>query len=75
MDVYATAIALLIAILAGGFAARSDRDDPQKTPQYGNAVGVSVVVFVVVYLIYTMSTDSNDNAGMLDNIKTGEPPF
>ena len=75
MNVYATVIALLMALVAGGFAARSDRDDQRKSPQYGNAVGVSVVVFVVVYLIYTMSTDSSDNAGMLDNIKTGEPPF
>lgn len=74
MDTYAIALALLISIVAGAFATKSEQDD-KKRPNYGSAVGVSVTVFIVVYLLYTMSVDSNDNAGMLENIKTGEPPF
>lgn len=49
--------------------------DESPPPSSGKLIIMYIFTFGIVYMLYVLSTDTNDNNQMLDNIKTGEPPF
>ena len=77
MNINALLISSIIAtsvVLYTRFTKAEDKTDSSQ-PSNGKLVMMFIFTFGVVYMLYVLSTDTNDNNQMLDNIKTGEPPF
>lgn len=77
MDTNALLISSIVAtcvVLYTRFNKTDDKTDASP-PSYGKLTVMYIFTFGIVYMLYVLSTDTNDNNQMLDNIKTGEPPF
>lgn len=77
MDTNAILISSIVAtcvVIYTRFSKPDDKGDA-GTPSNSKLVVMYVFTFGIVYMLYVLSTDTNDNNQMLDNIKTGEPPF
>ena len=75
MDMNALLISSIVATCVVMYTRFNKTDDKMGTPSYGKLTIMYIFTFGIVYMLYVLSTDTNDNNQMLDNIKTGDPPF
>tara|TARA_B110000483_G_scaffold108259_1_gene131948 strand:+ start:251 stop:484 length:234 start_codon:yes stop_codon:yes gene_type:complete len=77
MDMNALLISSIVATCVVLYTRFNKTEDKTETgtPSYGKLTIMYIFTFGIVYMLYVLSTDTNDNNQMLDNIKTGDPPF
>lgn len=75
MDTNAILLSSIVATCVVIYTRFNRRTDKSPPPSSGKLILMYIFTFGIVYMLYVLSTDTNDNNQMLDNIKTGEPPF
>lgn len=72
-------IGLLIAICVSLFVSSvmmyNQKNNKEATYDSKQIIVIFVITFIIVYLLYILITDVNDNDEIFNNIKAGEPPF